>query len=96
MIDVKSRLASQRSKLEKPNPLIKGLLPERALVPPTKDQYHVVRGRWEQYKKEIEEPNAVPDLDTVKTFLWWTAVRSKGQLAEKATLSTMSYILEKF
>lgn len=50
----------------------------------------------DRYKKEIEEPNAVPDLDTVKTFLWWTAVRSKGQLAEKATLSTMSYILEKF
>ncbi|KAH9209616.1 hypothetical protein DL95DRAFT_413726 [Leptodontidium sp. 2 PMI_412] len=72
--DVKSRLASQRSKLEKPNPLIKGLLPERALAPPTKDQYYVVRGR---YKKEIEEPDVVPDLDTVKTFLWWTAVRSK-------------------
>ncbi|KAH6714059.1 hypothetical protein BKA61DRAFT_482229, partial [Leptodontidium sp. MPI-SDFR-AT-0119] len=50
----------------------------------------------DRYKKEIEEPDAVPDLDTVKTFLWWTAVRSKGQLAEKATLSTMSYILEKF
>lgn len=44
----------------------------------------------------MEEPNMFPDLETIQIYMKWLAERSKGRLAEKPTVSTLSWRVGRF
>ena len=44
-----------------------------------------------RFKVKINEPKASPDLDTLKTFFFWIARRSKGILSNHSSISTLCH-----
>jgi len=48
------------------------------------------------YRFKNENPDALPDSDTLQEFMWWYAQRSKGKINERATVSVLLFNFQRF